>query len=116
MATNKQCKMMLARAGLAGIKTTWDELAAFENGQVDEFLEKCNKASEGVMKKANESAGEPRVGINNVRLGLAVKMILQKQSIGYCIENETWFKSKVTALYNLMERTEEAVKASSSGA
>ena len=100
MATEKQVGMMLGRARAAGIEVVKSELVDLSNGQIDSFLEKCEKAREKVTEKHQEKE------VNGIKFGMAAKIVLQDVGT-YMVEKDPDFVAKrVYAVYDWLLKTE----------
>lgn len=114
MATNKQVKMLLARSKAAGMEASWEDFEDLENGAVDDKLKEIEEfGKKGTPQPEKKETSQP-VQINNVRLGLACKLVLQKCEVAWAIENPDKYVTRVKEVYALLNKAEAAVAASSS--
>ena len=132
MASEKQARMLYARALEAGIKPDYNAYLALENGQVDAELAKiakckANAAVTPSKKKAqakteyvnmrNSDAFDKATTIpqtkpeySDIRAGLAMKLLIQHSSIIRCLNEPENFIDTAERLYFLLARVENALK------
>src|SRR3990167_1587769 len=112
MATIKQCKMLAARSKQAGIGYDFEAFKDLDNGEVDEKL--CEIEEFANKQKPQEQAQvEPKAEcLNNVRFGMACKLVIQEAGYLWCLQNTETFCERVEQLYELLNQAEVYVSAS----
>jgi len=114
MATNKQCKMLLARAKEAGMPLTWDQCDPLENGEVDAMIDKIK-----AYKKPEETPQGANIGgqgrqLNGQRAGMVYKIVRDNWTDKEITANKKEFIAQVVKEYNLASEVEAAITAASS--
>ena len=72
------------------------------------------KKSPGKEDQATTANHQP-VGINNIRFGMACKLVIQESTTDYWLDNKIAFNERVKQVYDMLNTAEEALRASSRG-
>ncbi len=112
MATEKQVKMLAARAKDARMDFDVEGFKALDNGQIDEMLIHIAQTKAAKTPSSPTDAGKPTPQVNPVRVGLAAKLVFQENNIGWASMDPAAFIAKVQTVYYLLEQAEAAIVAS----
>lgn len=110
MATEKQIKMLLARAREAGVKADWADFIYLSNGEIDGKLAEYAKitAYKGAKSGEVELTGKPN--FNDMRFGMCCKIVANQRTLKWCIEERQKFASEVLSLYQSVTYASQIVK------
>lgn len=114
MATNKQCKMLLARSKEAGMPAKWEDFEELDNGDVDVQLEAIKAYAAKHKGEQKKEAAPETTEINGARFGMVYKIVNDRVSLEWRKDNLELFLARIVEEYCLATKAEEAVKASSS--
>lgn len=115
MATENQVKYLMKLAKWKGKDIKEENVKDLDVEEVSQMIDEL-KAEKSIAKKpADEKRSAAPVGVNGVRFGLACKLLLQESSTKYWIANQEEFNIKAEAVYKLLNKAEEAIRASSGG-
>jgi len=92
MASEKQVRLMLARANSANIKVDKASLEKMSNGDIDAFLVKCEDAK-------TDTKVEDDNDFNNARFGMVYKLVWSRYTNSQLINYEEQFFEDVRFEY-----------------
>lgn len=110
MASEKQARMLYARALEAGVKPDYNAYLQLENGDIDKKLAEFKQIKNSDAYDQATTTPKENSEYSDIRAGLAMKLLIQHSSIIRCLNEPENFVETAERLYFLLDKTEAAIK------